>query len=232
MKRSILVVDDDRKLVELIKLYLERDGYRVLTAYDGQEALELARERRPNLIILDLMLPKIDGLNVCEILRRESEVPIIMLTAKTTEQDRITGLDLGADDYITKPFSLGELLARVRAVLRRAEGREGPEELIYGELRIDFRRHEVSLGGKPVDLTPTEFRLLAALAREPGRAFTRLQLIHEALGYDFTGFERTIDVHIKNLRRKIEPDPRNPRYIKTIFGVGYRFAPEEDRDAP
>jgi len=232
MKRSILVVDDDRKLVELIKLYLERDGYRVLTAYDGQEALELARERRPNLIILDLMLPKIDGLNVCEILRRESEVPIIMLTAKTTERDRITGLDLGADDYITKPFSLGELLARVRAVLRRAEGREGPEELIYGELRIDFRRHEVSLGGKPVDLTPTEFRLLAALAREPGRAFTRLQLIHEALGYDFTGFERTIDVHIKNLRRKIEPDPRNPRYIKTIFGVGYRFAPEEDRDAP
>lgn len=227
MRRTILVVDDDRKLVELVKLYLERDGYRVLTAYDGREALELARSRRPNLIILDLMLPEVDGLDVCEILRRESKVPIIMLTAKTTEQDRITGLDLGADDYITKPFSLGELLARVRAVLRRAEGEEGPEELAFGGLRIDLRRHEVLLNGKPVNLTPTEFKLLEAMAREPGRAFTRVQLIHAALGYDFEGFERTIDTHIKNLRKKLESDPRNPCYIKTVFGVGYKFVPEE-----
>jgi len=227
MKRSILVVDDDKKLVELVKLYLEKDGYRVLTAYDGQEALELARSKRPSLIILDLMLPKVDGLDVCEILRRESKVPIIMLTAKTTEQDRITGLDLGADDYVTKPFSLGELLARVRAVLRRVEGEGGPEELSFGELAIDFRRHEVLLQGRVVSLTPTEFRLLAALTREPGRAFTRLHLIHEVLGYDFEGFERTIDTHIKNLRKKLESDPRNPRHIKTVFGVGYRFEPGE-----
>ncbi len=227
MRRTILVVDDDQKLVELIKLYLERDGYRVLTAYDGREALELARSKCPNLIILDLMLPGVDGLDVCEILRRESKVPIIMLTARATEQDRITGLDLGADDYITKPFSLGELLARVRAVLRRAEGEEGPEELAFTGLKIDFRRHEVLRGERPVSLTPTEFKLLAALAREPGRVFTRVQLIHAALGYDFKGFERTIDTHIKNLRKKLEPDPRNPRYIKTVFGIGYKFAPEE-----
>lgn len=221
-------MDDDRKLVELLKLYLEKDGYRVLTAYDGQEALELARGKRPNLIVLDLMLPQVDGLDVCEILRRESKVPIIMLTARTTEQDRITGLDLGADDYITKPFSPRELLARVRAVLRRVEGEEGPEELAFGGLKIDFRRHEVLAGEEIAELTPTEFKLLGVMAREPGRAFTRLHLIHEVLGYDFEGFERTIDTHIKNLRRKIEPDPRNPHYIKTVFGVGYKFEPGEN----
>lgn len=229
MKRSILVVDDDRKLVELIKLYLEKDGYRVLAAYDGQEALVLARSKRPDLIILDLMLPQVDGLDVCHILRHEQElkVPIIMLTAKTTEQDKITGLDLGADDYVTKPFSPGELLARVRAVLRRNEGGEGPEELEIGELNIDFRSHEVSVRGKAAQLTPTEFKLLETLTRQSGRAFTRLQLIHAALGYDFEGFERTIDTHVKNLRKKIEPDPGNPRYIKTVFGVGYKFTAEE-----
>jgi two-component system alkaline phosphatase synthesis response regulator PhoP len=229
MKRNILVVDDDQKLVELIKLYLEKDGYRVLTAYDGQEALEVARSKRPDLIILDLMLPQVDGLDVCRTLREEEEleIPIIMLTAKTMEQDRIYGLDLGADDYVTKPFSFGELLARVRAVLRRAEGEEGPEELSFGTLTIDFRSHEVSIGGEAAQLTPTEFKLLETLVRQPGRAFTRLQLIHAALGYDFEGFERTIDTHIKNLRKKVESDPRNPRYIRTIFGVGYKFAPEE-----
>lgn len=223
------MVDDDRKLVELIKLYLEKDGYRVLAANDGQEALVLARSKRPDLIILDLMLPRVDGLDVCRILREEEEleIPIIMLTAKTTEPDRIYGLDLGADDYVTKPFSPGELLARVRAVLRRAKGEEGPEELTFGELKIDFRRHEVLIGDKAVNLTPTEFRLLEVLARQPGRAFTRLQLVHAALGYDFEGFERTIDTHVKNLRKKIEPDPRNPCYIKTVFGVGYKFTPEE-----
>jgi DNA-binding response OmpR family regulator len=227
MKGIVLVVDDDRKLVELIKLYLSKDGYGVLVAYDGREALKLAQNKQPDLIVLDLMLPGIDGLEVCRILRQESQVPIIMLTAKTTEQDKITGLDIGADDYLTKPFSPGELLARIRAVLRRVkvEG-EAPEKIAFGKLKIDFSRHEVLVGGRAVNLTPTEFRLLEVMVRDPGRVFTRLQLIHAALGYDFEGFERTIDVHIKNLRKKMEPDPRNPRYIKTIFGVGYKFDPE------
>jgi DNA-binding response OmpR family regulator len=196
-------------------------------AYDGREALKLAQNKQPDLIVLDLMLPGIDGLEVCRILRQESQVPIIMLTAKTTEQDKITGLDIGADDYLTKPFSPGELLARIRAVLRRVkvEG-EAPEKIAFGKLKIDFSRHEVLVGGRAVNLTPTEFRLLEVMVRDPGRVFTRLQLIHAALGYDFEGFERTIDVHIKNLRKKMEPDPRNPRYIKTIFGVGYKFDPE------
>jgi len=227
MKRSILVVDDDRKLVELVKLYLERDGYRVLKAYDGQEALELARSKRPNLIILDLMLPKVDGLDVCEILRRESKVPIIMLTAKTTEQDRITGLDLGADDYITKPFSLRELVARVRAVLRRAEGGLAPpHRLERGDLVIDLEARQVELAGRPVELTPTEFELLATLARHPGRVFDRLQLLEALDHYPSPNIARTIDTHIKNLRKKIEPDPGNPKYIQTVHGVGYRFRRE------
>jgi len=223
MKRAVLVVDDDRKLVELVKLYLEKDGYRVLAAYDGQEALKLARNKRPDLIILDLMLPQVDGLDVCHILRQESKIPIIMLTAKTTEQDKIIGLDLGADDYVTKPFSPRELLARVRAVLRRVEGEKGPQELVFGELKIDFSRHEVLVNDKIANLTPTEFKLLEVLAKEPKRVFTRLQLIHAALGYDFEGFERTIDAHIKNLRKKIEPNPQVPSYIKTVYGVGYKF---------
>jgi len=223
MKRAVLVVDDDRKLVELVKLYLEKDGYRVLAAYDGQEALKLARNKRPDLIILDLMLPQVDGLDVCNILRQESKIPIIMLTAKTTEQDKIIGLDLGADDYVTKPFSPRELLARVRAVLRRVEGEKGPQELVFGELKIDFSRHEVLVNDKIANLTPTEFKLLEVLAKEPKRVFTRLQLIHAALGYGFEGFERTIDAHIKNLRKKIEPNPQVPSYIKTVYGVGYKF---------
>jgi len=230
MKRIILVVDDDRKLVELVKLYLEKDGYRVLVAYDGQEALKLARSKRPDLIILDLMLPQVDGLDVCHILRQESKVPIIMLTAKTTEQDKIIGLDLGADDYVTKPFSPRELLARVRAVLRRVEGEEGPEELVFEKLKIDFRSYEVKVGDRVVNLTPTEFKLLEVMAKAPGQVFTRLQLIHSALGYDFEGFERTIDSHIKNLRKKIEPNPQLPSYIKTVYGVGYKFDFKSEED--
>ena len=221
--KKVLVVDDDVKTVELVKLYLDRDGYQVLTAYDGVEALRLARESSPDLIVLDLMLPDIDGLEVCRTLRHESDVPIIMLTARTTDHDKLTGLDLGADDYVTKPFSLKELAARVRAVLRRLPGERGPEEIKNGELSMNFTKHEAWFAGRPLNLTSVEFKLLGVLAKEPGRVFTRANLIEEALGYDFEGFDRTIDVHILNLRRKLEPDSSHPRYIKTIYGVGYKF---------
>ena len=222
--KRVLVVDDDVKTVELVKLYLNRDGYRVLTAYDGTEALRLAREGHPDLIVLDLMLPGIDGLEICRTLRGESNVPIIMLTARTTEEDRLTGLDLGADDYVPKPFSPKELAARVRAVLRRLPGERGPDEIKYGELAVNFLRHEASLAGRPLNLTTVEFKLLGVLAKEPGRVFSRAQLIDEALGYAFEGFDRTIDVHILNLRRKLEPDPSHPKYLKTVYGAGYKLS--------
>jgi two-component system alkaline phosphatase synthesis response regulator PhoP len=221
--KKVLVVDDDVKTVELVRLYLDRDGYQVLTAYDGVEALRLARENYPDLIVLDLMLPDIDGLELCRTLRRESDVPIIMLTARTTDQDKLTGLDLGADDYVTKPFSPKELAARVRAVLRRLPGERGPEEIKSGELSMSFTEHEAWFAGRPLNLTSVEFKLLGVLAKEPGRVFSRASLIEEALGYDFEGFDRTIDVHVLNLRRKLEPDPSHPRYIKTVYGVGYKF---------
>ena len=222
--KRVLVVDDDVKTVELVKLYLNRDGYRVLTAYDGVEALRQAREGHPDLIVLDIMLPGIDGLEVCRTLRNESEVPIIMLTAKTTDQDKLTGLSLGADDYMTKPFSPRELAARVRAVLRRLPGERGPNEIQHGELTVNFLQHEAYLADKPLNLTLVEFKLLGVLIKEPGRVFSRAQLIEKAIGYDFEGFDRTIDVHILNLRRKIEPDPKQPKYIKTIYGAGYKLA--------
>jgi two-component system alkaline phosphatase synthesis response regulator PhoP len=225
-KYKILVVDDDRNIVDLVRLYLERDGYQVFVAYDGLEALKLARQRRPDLIVLDLLLPEVDGLDVCRILQTESEVPIIMLTAKTTEEDKLIGLELGADDYVTKPFSPRELVARVRAVLRRVgqEAPQGPTEMHFGDLVIDRRSHEVRVRDEVVNLTPTEFRLLEVLAGEPGRAFTRLELLDRVFGYDFEGFERTIDVHVKNLRKKIEQDPRQPIYVQTVYGVGYKFS--------
>jgi len=221
--KKVLVVDDDIKTVELVRLYLDRDGYQVLTAYDGVEALRQARESYPDLIVLDLMLPDIDGLEVCRTLRHESDVPIIMLTARTTDQDKLTGLDLGADDYVTKPFSPKELAARVRAVLRRLPGERGPEEIKSGELSMNFTQHEAWLAGRPLNLTSVEFKLLGVLAKEPGRVFSRASLIEEALGYNFEGFDRTIDVHILNIRRRLEPDPSHPRYIKTVYGVGYKF---------
>ncbi len=221
--KKVLIVDDDIKTVELVKLYLTRDGYQVLTAYDGIEALRLARESRPDLVVLDLMLPDIDGLEVCRILRHESDVPIIMLTARSTDQDKLTGLGLGADDYVTKPFSPKELAARVQAVLRRLPRERGPEEIKIGELSMNFTKHEAWFAGKLLDLTSVEFKLLGVLAREPGRVCSRTSLIEEALGYDFEGFDRTIDVHILNLRRKLELDPSHPRYIKTVYGVGYKF---------
>ncbi len=231
MGKSVLVVDDDAKTVELVKLYLNRDGYKVLTAYDGIEALRLAREKHPDLIVLDLMLPGMDGLQVCQKLRDESDVPIIMLTARTTEEDRLTGLNLGADDYVTKPFSPKELAARVRAVLRRLPEealQRGPVEVKRGDITVNFAKREVSLAGKGLNLTPIEFKLLGVLVREPEQVFSRAQLIEKALGYDFDSFDRTIDVHILNLRRKLEPDPNHPRYIKTIYGAGYKFTGENN----
>jgi two-component system alkaline phosphatase synthesis response regulator PhoP len=224
--KKVLVVDDDVKIVDLVKIYLNRDGYSVLTAYNGKDALRLARETHPDLIVLDIMLPGIDGLEICRALRAESSVPVILLTAKTTEQDRIAGLDIGADDYVTKPFSPKELAARVRAVLRRTPDETlqmGPEKLQFGELSVNFPQREAYLEGKPLKLTPVEFNLLGVLIREPNRVFTRTQLIEKVLGYDFDGFDRTIDVHILNLRRKLESDPSQPKYIKTVYGSGYKF---------
>jgi DNA-binding response OmpR family regulator len=224
MNRAILVVDDDRKIVDLITLYLRRDGYEVLAAYDGREALDLARRKQPDLIVLDLLLPELDGTSVCRVLRAESRVPIIMLTARSTDADKLLGLDLGADDYLTKPFNPRELMARIRAVLRRATPDETPaDDAQFGDLAISFARHQVLARGRAVNITPTEFRLLEALAREPGRAFSRAELLDRAFGYDYDGMERTVDVHIMNLRRKIEPEPGKPRYIATVPGVGYRF---------
>jgi DNA-binding response OmpR family regulator len=224
MNRKILVVDDDKKIVELVSLYLRRDGYGVLAAYDGREALDLARLKQPDLIVLDLMLPELNGKDVCRLLRAESRVSIIMLTARTTDDDKLGGLDLGADDYITKPFNPRELMARIRAVLRRAtpDG-DLPEDLRFGDLLISFVRHEVVARDAVVSLTPTEFRLLETIAREPGRAFSRAELLDRAFGYDYEGLERTVDVHIMNLRRKIEADAGRPRYVVTVPGVGYRF---------
>ncbi|MBM2832455.1 MAG: hypothetical protein HW414_1507 [Dehalococcoidia bacterium] len=222
--KRVLVVDDDVKTVELVELYLNRDGYKVLKAHDGIEALRLAREGHPDLIVLDLMLPGMDGLEVCRTLRQESDVPVIMLTARTTDEDKLAGLGMGADDYVTKPFSPRELAARVRTVLRRLPGERGPEEVKRGKLTLDFMRLEASLDGRRLDLTPVEFKLLGVLAREPGRVFSRAQLVEKALGYDFEGFDRTIDVHILNLRRKVETDPTHPSYIKTAYGAGYKFS--------
>jgi two-component system alkaline phosphatase synthesis response regulator PhoP len=224
--RKILVVDDDPKTVSLVKLYLESDGHKVLCAYDGIEALRLAREERPNLVVLDLMLPGMDGLQVCRTLRTESDIPVIMLTARTTEGDKLTGLELGADDYVTKPFSPRELAARIKVVLRRtvSESLErGPTQAACGDLTMDFRQHTVAIAGRPVALTPTEFRLLGTLVREAGQVLSREQLIQRVLGLDFEGFDRTIDVHILNLRRKLGDDPAHPRYIKTVYGAGYKF---------
>jgi len=224
--KKVLVIDDDVKTTELVKLYLRRDGYKVVTAYDGLQAVDVAREAHPDLVVLDLMLPGLDGFEVFRTLRAESDVPIIMLTAKTTEQDRLNGLDLGADDYVTKPFSPKELAARVRAVLRRLPDetlQRGPEEVRHGELLVNLIKHEASLAGRLLDLTPVEFRLLGVLVREPDRVFSRAQLIEKVFGYDFDGFDRTIDVHVHNLRRKLEPDPRSPTYIKMVYGVGYKF---------
>ncbi len=226
---KILVVDDEKKVVDLVTLYLKREGYQVLAAYDGLQAMELIHQEQPDLIILDLMLPGMDGLTLCRTLRAEgNKVPIIMLTARTLEDDKLVGLDLGADDYVCKPFSPRELMARLRAVRRRTGEAEEAKEVRRGALVVDLVRHEVRVRGEPACLTPTEFRLLKALARQPGRAFSRQELLDAAFGFDYDGLERTVDVHIMNLRRKIEPDPARPTYIRTVQGVGYKFAEQPD----
>ncbi len=225
-RRRVLVIEDDPKAADIVRLYLERDGHDVMISHDGAQGLELARDMAPDLVVLDLLLPGLSGLEVCRSLREESDVPIIMLTALGTEGDKLRCLDLGADDYVTKPFSPRELAARVRAVLRRtgdAPALRGPQEVELGEIKIDFAKYRVRVGRSDVHLTPTEFRIFAALTREPGRVFSRSQLVDRAMGYDFDGMERTVDVHVLNLRRKIEEDHNRPEYIKTVYGIGYKF---------
>jgi DNA-binding response OmpR family regulator len=219
----ILVVEDDPKTAELVQLYLEHDGHRVLRAADGRTGLDLALTEAPDLVLLDIMLPELDGLDVCAELRRRSRVPVIFLTARASEEDTLRGLDDGADDYITKPFSPRELAARVRAVLRRSEA---PEEstVRVGALALDLDGRTATLGEAPLALTPREFRLLSALARSPGRAFSRHELLDRVCGTDYDGLDRTLDVHVMNLRKKIEPDPARPTYIQTVYGVGYKLA--------
>jgi two-component system alkaline phosphatase synthesis response regulator PhoP len=227
MNELILVVDDEAKIVKQARDYLEKGGFRVASAADGKTALAVARHERPDLIVLDLNLPEMDGLDVCRALRRESDVPVIMLTARVDEADRLIGLELGADDYITKPFSPRELVARVRAVLRRTQG--GPRQpglIRAGELEIDLHGHRVTRGGEPLRLTRAEFNLLAVLAQHPGQTFSREQLLGRLHGVAYEGYDRSVDAHIKNLRRKLEPDPAEPRYVLTVYGVGYKFTEE------
>ncbi|MEM9952275.1 MAG: response regulator transcription factor [Chloroflexota bacterium] len=223
---KILIVEDDPKTANLLRLYLRQAGYDAEVATDGYTGLDMARRIQPDLVVLDLMLPHLDGLDICRLIRLESSVPIIILTAKSTEDDVLRGLELGADDYIAKPFSPREVVARVKTVLRRvqdATGANGQKELQFGDLAINLTRHEVAISGDVVHLTPKEFKLLETLAKEPGRAFTRLELVERAFGYDYEGLERTVDAHVMNLRKKIERDHTNPNYVETVYGVGYRF---------
>ncbi len=227
--KTILVVDDEPKIVQLARDYLEHAGFAVLVAYDGKTALAGARSAQPHLVVLDLGLPDMDGLDVARALRQASNVPMIMLTARGEETDKLVGLELGADDYITKPFSPKELVARIRAVLRRAETAAAgfePAIIQAADLVLDVPRMRVTVAGRVVELTPTEFLLLVTLARQPGRIFTRAQLLDAIHGVAFESYERAIDAHIKNIRRKIEPDPRRPRYLLMVYGVGYKFADE------
>jgi len=227
MNELILVIDDEPKITKLARDYLERGGFRVVTAADGRMALAVARHERPDLIVLDLNLPELDGLDVCRALRRESDVPIIMLTARVDEADRLIGLELGADDYITKPFSPRELVARVRAVLRRVQGGVHQPGLIRaGDLEIDLKGYRASRAGEALNLTRIEFSLLATLAQHPGQTFNRAQLLDRLHGVAYDGFDRSIDAHIKNLRRKLEPNPAEPSYILTVYGIGYKFTDE------
>ncbi|MFI6796066.1 response regulator transcription factor [Streptosporangium canum] len=220
----VLVAEDDVKQAELVRRYLEREGHSVLVVHDGRAAIDEARGREPDLVVLDVMMPKADGLDVCRVIRAESDVPVLMLTARATEDDLLLGLDLGADDYVTKPYSPRELMARVRTLLRRARRSRDPEETLkVGDLLVDPARHLVSVAGSPVDCTPAEFRILETLAAQPERVFTRAQLLEEVHGFDRFITRRTVDVHMLNLRKKIEPDPRRPTRILTVYGVGYKL---------
>ncbi len=230
--RRVLVVDDEPSITEVVGAYLEKDGYHVYVAHNGTDAITMARRYRPVAIILDLMLPDLSGEQVCRTLRRESSVPIIMLTAKNQEQDKLAGLSLGADDYITKPFSPKELTARLRAVIRRTDGESAVLVDVlsfnHGELIIDVARHELSRNGVPIELTPTEWKILVTLARYPGRVYSRIELLDMIQGYDYEGFERTVDTHVKNLRAKVEADPKEPVYVQTVYGLGYKFGGSPD----
>jgi two-component system alkaline phosphatase synthesis response regulator PhoP len=223
--KTVLVVDDEQPIVQIAKDYLEHAGFAVMTAHDGAGALDLVRARRPDLVVLDLGLPRLDGIEVARQLRRESAIPIVMLTARVEESDRLLGLEIGADDYITKPFSPRELVARVKTVLRRVDSAQAAGDVRQiDDLTIDVSRMKVTRGRTAIELTTTEFQLLAALARHPGRVFTRAQLLDAVRGDAVESFERAIDAHVKNIRRKIEPDTRNPRYILTVYGIGYKLA--------
>ena len=232
--KTILLIEDDEKTASSVRLYLQHQGFEVDVENEGRRGLDRARERRYDLLILDLMLPGLDGMEICRILRRESALPILMLTARTTTGDHIDGLESGADDYLAKPFSLRELTARARAILKRTDRREivGPSRLRFGQLDLDLSSREVTVDGAPVTLTPTEFDILSALARSPGRVFRREELIRLALPPGYEGQERTVDVHVKNLRRKIESDRDRPVHIRTVFGVGYRFDAKPQPDGP
>lgn len=227
MAKTILIVDDEERLLRLVQAYLEQEGFRILTAKDGHEALASARAEKPDLIVLDLMMPVMDGFEFLRRYRQEAQTPVVLLTARVEETDKVVGLELGADDYVTKPFSPRELLARVRAVLRRA-GMTAPQAQVLRALDVvlDRSSHRVLVGGRNVDLTPTEFDLLATFLSAPGRAFTRLELLDRVLGTSFDGYERTVDAHVKNLRAKIEADPAHPAHIETVYGIGYRLAEE------
>jgi DNA-binding response OmpR family regulator len=234
MPTEIMVAEDDPKLAEVLRRYLEREGYRVVLVPDGRQAIDRARQHPPDLIILDLMLPRVDGWDVCRVLKRESEVPILILTARSTQDDIVLGLDLGADDYVTKPFGPPELMARVRTVLRRraVDAPSAPAPLRVGPLVIDQDRHEVAFDGRPVDCTPAEFRLLEVLAATPGRVYSRTQLLDYLHGMARFITERTIDGHIKNLRKKIEADPGQPQLLITVYGFGYKLDPPAPPHAP
>ncbi|TME34604.1 MAG: response regulator transcription factor [Chloroflexi bacterium] len=223
--KTVMVVDDEPKIVQLARDYLEHAGFAVVVAHDGKAALATARAAKPDLVVLDLGLPELDGLDVARRLRGESNVPIVMLTGRSEESDKLVGLELGADDYVTKPFSPKELVARVRAVLRRTERPRSETEIVrVGDVTLDVPRMRTTIADRAVDLTPTEFQLVATMAREPGRVFTRAQLLDAVHGVAFESYERAIDAHVKNIRHKLEPDPASPRYLLTVYGVGYRFA--------
>jgi len=225
MPKKILLIEDEEKIAGMVQQYLTRERFNVILAADGLTGLKMARQEHPDLIILDLMLPGMGGFDVCKEIRKESQVPIIMLTARAEEINKLLGLELGADDYLTKPFSLAELAARIRAVLRRSSGQDLQKAQVQTkhDLTIDFGGRQVYKQGQPLTLTPTEYNLLAVLFQNPGRVYSRLQLLDAALGEAYQGYERTIDTHISNLRRKLEDDPGNPRYIKTVYGMGYKF---------
>ena len=228
-EKKILVVEDEEKISDLVKAYLEKEGFSVKVANTGQNAISSVKEGF-DLIILDLMLPDMDGEDICETIREDSDIPIIMLTAKSEEEDRVKGLGIGADDYVVKPFSPRELVARVKALLRRVQGKKEKSSFNSGNLIIDSSRYEVVKHGEAIVLTSTEFKLLQCIANSPGQVFSRLQLVNVILGYDFEGYDRTIDAHIKNIRHKIEDDPKESKYIKTVYGVGYRFIGQPDED--